>query len=249
MKKIALIPALCVFLIWSCQPETDISPIDPSYSLTDQEENGMIKVGRKLENPYSVENMSKAFQNLLNSEENGKLLEENVDIIATHLYVKFKPESEEELDILKSDSTLILYSYPLDYELELTGHYYHDPEVPDEQPTYQYCSVPIDKPLPSTVDYEILEELYIPDDYSDVNNQGARKELLTEYLVEEALRITGNLSQKPNKNSSLLGLRSSWRPAGRISLQDNDLNGIVGVSGIEVHARRWFTTCQVSQGC
>lgn len=242
MKKIALLPIFFIFLIWSCQPEKDISPVDPAYSIADEEEKGMIKIGRKLENPYSVENMLKAYKNLRDSKENGKISDKSIDIAATHLYIKFKPENEEELDILRSDSTLILFSYPLDYDIELTGNYYHDPEVPYGQPTYQYCSVPVDKILPSKVDYEILDELYIPDDYSDVNDQSARKELLTEYLVEEALRITGNLSGKPSKNSDLLGLRSSWRPAGRISLQDNDLNGIVGVGGIAVRATRWFTT-------
>ena len=74
--------------------------------------------------------MKKALNNLKKSSKNI-----DINVETTHLYVKFIPKNEEELDILKRDSTLILYSYPLDYEIiEGTG-YYIDPELSEGQPT------------------------------------------------------------------------------------------------------------------
>ena len=105
---------------------------------------------------------------------------DDIEIITTHLYIKFKPVDEEELDMLKSDSTLTLYTYPLDVEIIKPGDFYHDPELPIEQPTYQYCAVRVDKVLPN-VEYEILEELFIPDEHSDDGN--TRSGLLHPFMI------------------------------------------------------------------
>ena len=86
----------------------------------------MLKLGKKLENPYSVDNMKKAWNNISSS---GRLSEE-IEIAPTHYYVKFKPVNEEEREILTDDTTLVLYDYPLDYEIAEEGHYYRDPNVP-----------------------------------------------------------------------------------------------------------------------
>jgi len=258
----------------------------------------MTKLGKKLENPYSVANMKKAFDNLQKHKGRAKTMGGISEVTTTHLYIKFKPKTEEELDILKSDTTLILYDYPLDYRIEEGGSYYHDPEVPADQPTYQYCAVGVDKQLPSGVEYEVLEELFIPDedkieDDEEENAVRAKKASTTfaYNLVDEALRITGNL-EEDEKNLAVRARRSKWRPAGRVRVWDNSnidvviinkvfdhwvtydctpyggynpmtgrtvppqtcrravyrndttiiRNNYVPVEGVEVRARRWFTT-------
>nr|WP_314838426.1 hypothetical protein [uncultured Flavobacterium sp.] len=139
------------------------------------------QLGRKLENPYSVKNMKKALENLKKSKLGAKMATEDLEIVATHLYIKFAPKTEQELDNLTVDSTLVLYDYPLDYEIQLTGDYYRDPETPADQPTPQYCAVEVtdDVVTDNTVVYNpdgsvaesrnvktiILEELFIPDVY------------------------------------------------------------------------------------
>ena len=50
-------------------------------------------------------------------------------IVSSHLYIRFKPKTEEELGILKLDSTPLLRSYPLDYKIVQRGDYYRDSEV------------------------------------------------------------------------------------------------------------------------
>lgn len=90
----------------------------------------MIQLSKKLENPYTVANMIRAYENLT---DNGQLKSSSVkksDIKITHYYVRFLPKSFEELAILQRDSTLELYDYPLDYEIAEGGTFYQDPEIP-----------------------------------------------------------------------------------------------------------------------
>lgn len=174
-----------------------------------------------------------------------------MDIQPTHYYVKFHPRSSEELDLLVQDSTIIWYDIPLDYEIEEYGSYYHDPSIPDSLPTFQYASIEVAKwPAVSTigVDYEILSELFIPDEDKDeeasegiMTRSGTKwSEALTDALVEESLRMTGNEDEgelEPQTRG-----RSKWRPAGRITAYDNIVGGAIPLHYVRVRARRWFTT-------
>ena len=203
-------------------------------------------LGRRLENPYSVENMRQAYNNLKSSNAISGISGDEIEITTTHLYIKFKPKNEHELSILKRDSTLTFYEHPLDYEILEGGTFFHDPSVPIGTPTYQYLSLPIEKQIPEGVEYEILAELFIPDEESNVkqeksNNLKRVSSELVDALVEESLRITGNLNDNEKGSNSRIK-SSNWRPAGRIQLFDDELNRLVGVHGVKVRARRWFTT-------
>ena len=251
----------------------------------------MIKLGKQLENPYSVENMKKALESL---RANGRT--EAIEITPTHLYLRFKPKNEEELSILKRDSTLILYDYPLDHEIEVMGNFYRDPALPPDQPTYQYCAVKVDKVLPTEVEYELLSDLFIPDEDRDGEEAPVRLASLDfiDALVDESLRLTDNWEEVVGEShgETLVNGRGSrcWRPAGTIKVWDDTgvlitrrfivgydektttdyspcyMSGDnrpcptyvttsipiyeetttpehwVGVQGVEVRARRWFTT-------
>lgn len=199
--------------------------LSPQKNSTEQ--NSLL--GKKLENPYSVANMKKAYENLSNSLKSGVIIE------TTHYYVKFKPKNEDELNILKQDTTLELYDYPLDYEVIEGQEVYHDPEIPDTLPTYQYCAVPVDYNFPN-VEYEILENLYIPEELETLKSSNT----FVEALVDEALQITDNLDE--SENNTLKRRRKKWRPAGTIKLWDDYYNTYKPLEGVVVRARRWFTT-------
>lgn len=236
---------IILVVTFSCQKEEDLAPQTEAQSLLNNGGlDGMMKLGKQLKNPYSVENMQKAWENLKKSNATGRIAGDEVEIRTTHLYIKFKPHSEEELDVLKNDSTLILYSYPLDYEIEEGGSFYHDPEVPIGLPTYQYASVKDGKNLPK-IDYEIISELYIPEEDQQLNSESASERTSGDFfvnaLVDEALRITDNLDEKTITNGKIQG-RSSWRPAGRVQIYDNTHQSVMGVHGAKVRARRWYTT-------
>jgi len=228
LVSIALIGAMCFV---SCEKDGKI---------TDESGVQMSGLGERLENPYSVENMRIALESLQNSNENNRM-GDGIEVITTHLYLKFKPQNEDELSLLQQDSTLNLYTYPLDYELLDGVDDYHDPEVPEDQPTYQYCAVPVDKALPD-VSYEILEQLFIPDDYSDDGGQRFASEEITDALVDEALRITDNLEAEEYEYQDNERRRRKWRPAGKITVWDDEKRQYIGVHGVKVKARRWFTT-------
>lgn len=239
--------ALLAILICSCQKEE--SP------LTGQVENhptqpvlgGNMVLGRKLENPYSVENMRKAFALLSPQAKSGIGQNAEEVIQTTHLYVKFSPQTEDEVDLLKLDTTLELYAYPLDYEIlndPLQDNIYVNFTYQDGKPCDYYAAVRVNKTLPSGVKYEILEELFIPDEYSDENppiltrSGQSMDENFIETLVEESLKLTGNWK---NDNVETKG-RSKWRPAGNITYYDEVKKKKLGVEGLKVRAKRWFTT-------
>ena len=191
--------------------------------------------------------MQKALNNLKESNLSAKSTTNQLQIEATHLYVKFIPKNEEELAILKRDSTLVLYDYSLDYEIEENGSFYREESLPEEQPNYQYCAITIDKELPKGVENEILEELFIPDedkDTEDLHGKSYGSNEIIESLVDESLRITGNLEEEYKEEKGKTNLyyrRSKWRPAGKITMND-DILGDIGIRGLKVRARRWFTT-------
>lgn len=218
--------AITTLLFTACQDEDPpVSPSVPSDHKGSQASDGMIKLGKRINNPFTLEIMRQAADNI-----NAK-----VDVSTSHLYVKFKPKNEEEVALLQQDTTLILYTYPLDYEIAEGGVYYHDPSLPADQPTYRYASVKADHQLSKEVDYEVLEALYIPTEMEVPN--GRLDEATAEALEDEAYRLTGNLEEVENTKTA----RSKWRPAGRIMFND-DILGNVPMQGVEVRARKLFTT-------
>ncbi len=199
--------------------------------------------------------MRKAWDSLQRS--NGRMASEDVDIQATHLYVKFLPHSSEGLDILARDSTLNLYDYPLDYEIAENGDYYRDPAVPSGQPTPLYCAVEVGYAFPAKVNYEIVEELFIPDDYSDERVASGRLGIddgWVDELVTEALRLTGNLEtahehneeSSPNDRSAERARRSRWRPSGRLKIWDREVASETRTRSVHSH---WeYYTCDSGGG-
>lgn len=204
---------------------------------------GQMVLGKKLENPYSVANMRKAYAALSPQTRAGSDLAEE-QIVATHLYVKFMPETEEQENILMLDKELILYQYPLDYDIITYGQYV-DPSIPEGQPLHFYASVEVGKELPKGVKYEILEYLYIPDEYDQneepaINTRASYSldESFIEALVDKSLDLTGNSEPEVGLTRG----SNKWRPAGYITYFDDVLGQSIGMEGIEVKARRWFTT-------
>ncbi len=231
--------ALAVITISACEKEESLTLKPQPEAQVESDTLQRVKLGKKLENPYSVKNMKLAWESLSSK----KKVTKEGEIEATHFYVKFKPKDEEELAKLKLDSTLVLYDIPLDFEVVESGDFYHDPEIPMEQPTFQYASIPLGNPFPEDIEHEILEDLFIPDEDSDTENDSKTKfasKQVIEMLVDESLYLTGNLDAQEYQSSSTA--KSRWRPAGRIRVFDHILDNYVGVSGVKVRARRWFTT-------
>ncbi|WP_412466723.1 hypothetical protein [Pedobacter sp. KLB.chiD] len=302
MNKTLLLTA-CVFtVLCSCRKENPAQEFDQKTNLTPIDANVRY-------NPYALKNMKKAARRMLESQNkyvldyktsrngvaagmNGnphqrlssaesKEVVENT-MAATHYYIKFKPLNEAQLAVLKSDSTITIYPFPLDAEVNPYKGNYRDPAVPTGQPTYQYAAVEVDKVLPK-IPLEKLEELYLPDERKATNTvklqDGNQLYTLNARMLTQESMCDGpspvepqqveNLGKNSNGYNKLTQLAppedctegggstgggsgggsgdpyrngDDWRPHGRITVYDEVKNQIIGVEGIRVRARRWFTT-------
>ena len=209
-----------------------------SAMLANESVEPTVKLGNKLENPYSVRNM-KAAVRALKATGNIEIEVPESSIHPTHLYIEFSPESKEQLDILKADTTIEFYSYPLDYELIGTGVFDTAGALEDTQVESLYASWPYGKTLPSNVPYSILEELYIPDENLDdepITRPGMVSSNFIEALVDKSLELTGNIDTEPETRAS------RYYPQGYIKAWDDIAQDYVPIGGVKVRARRWFTT-------
>ena len=228
MKKksiFILLPVITAGIIAvSCKKETS-STETPTFTNETYKE-GMIQLGKKINDPYSIENMRKAYTNIAPSNLKSELA-------PNKLYLRFLPKTEEEWDLLKSDTTLLPYDFPLDYEIDVQGMYYHDPSLPQDAITWQYTVVPVDYVIPN-IQHEILYEAFIPP-HEDGGTLKSSEIDFYNRLEEESFRLTGNLPT-PSEENQLKGVTIGWKPKGRITVKD-DLLGEIPLQGASVHAR------------
>lgn len=237
----------CLFLYFSC--------IDDDVTKWDREatEIGLNRYegGIQQPNPYTTLNMKMALDTIkakvsrgeykLHQDQffktNSSILDQ-FNVSTTYNYIKFTPQSEDEIALIKQDSTLHVVDYPLDYEFD--DSFYDDrPELPEGEFPEYFVAVPVGKSLPN-VAYEALGDLYIPeeDDFFNlpedkpitektiINNE---EDLLHHLLFEayslvgkedELLQDNGELT-KPNTNQKLWIFGRKWYPSGTITLWDD----------------------------
>jgi hypothetical protein len=258
-KKCFLILIFSLFVI-SCKKDNSNSSIPVI-----KDEKVSIKLGKKLNNPFTTENMKKAYSNLKSNSSTGLnnsfglLTEEGIETNA--YYIRFLADSQPEMDFLEGiedDLDIYLYDVPFDYEITVNGDYYHDPSIPLNLPTWQYTAVGTDFDIVGMrnmgVQCEILDELYLPEGYglevySSQNdkkvdaNPVPRNQNFTNLLVDEAERIASNEPVFKNFGFSTL---SSFNPQGRIQVFDTRLGRLIPLKGVKVRARRWFTIREVT---
>ena len=220
MKRLIFLMPICLLAACSQSvlPENDFGRF-PDQGL----QHGMIRLGEKLEDPYTVENMQKALQNVYGTKA------DRVDITATDHYVRFLPKDNEEYQALLK-SGLYLLDHPMDYSIVQEGDYYQDPDVGDEAITWQYAVVPRDYEFPDGIRYEKLDEVYISEHAATTR---APEDIDWALVEKEAFRLTGNekLWEEPTK-------ADSGGPGGRITIEDPLFSGgkPFGVAGVKVAA-------------
>lgn len=183
--------------------------------------HGMIQLGEKLDDPYTVENMKKALESVYSTKS------DRVDVVTTDLYVRFLPSGDEQLAKLQSLG-LYLLDHPMDYRILREGDYYKDPAVQEDEITWQYAVVPKDFAFPSDIKYEVLDECFI----SEHDPLAKSAEGIDWDLVErEAFRLTGNGDMLDEMTKA-----GGIAPSGRITIEDPLFSGgkPFGVAGVEV---------------
>lgn len=255
MRKIFLFVQF-VFLFAACSQDNEmiLKNNETSNSLKEQKESdGIMVLGKKLENPYSVENMERAYAELVQTRAIG-----DFKIETTDLYVRFLPKDSTELLTLQNDTLLELFDYPLDYDIEVEGTYYHDPSIPEGELTWLYTTVKPDYQFPA-VYYEILEECFIPnednledewiddgiDDDAEILETRADKMNFIELLERKAFENAGLINLFEGKSAEIE--TRSWkrqRPCGTLKVYDTYLRRNVPIKGVKVRCHtvvKWST--------
>lgn len=219
-KTIIVALALLNFLLLTSCLKEDFTPkepanvIDASILSDHNQTEGAIVLGKKLEDPYALKNMEAAYERLKSSNPNTP----DLNIKATHKYLRFLPKDETEWQLLKKDTNLVLYDFPLDQEIVIQGTYYHDPDLPETSITWQYCVVPKKYEIPN-IHHEKLYDVYIPKKDKNKSSNEAFDQFLLE-LEYESAKLTDNV---PEDESNLKGfvLVRSWTPKGHIKVWDD----------------------------
>lgn len=182
-----LLLIIVTITIISCSKEISFSEISEINNIKSDSTNSII-LGDKLENPYTIRNMQKAYDSLI--------IKGNVTLVvptirASHYYIKFSPASFEEYLKLKNTDGLILFEYPLDFEILKTGNSYHENSLPDSVPTYQY-SVVQDLNVLNKFEFEILDSLYIPEQDTLFLKEDFSNRDFIDKMLDQAYIQTGN---------------------------------------------------------
>ena len=135
-----------------------------------------IVLGRMVSDPFSLENMQKAYNSL------GL---EGV-LSPTHLYVRFMPSSPSDLSGINSLG-VPLFDHPLDRIIETEGDYYTDPSPLSSLYTWLYAVVDVRSSLPEDLTCEILYECFISPEYSITKD----RTITWKDIVAESFRLTG----------------------------------------------------------
>ena len=243
-----------MLVLVSCQNKmaepanVDLKEISSSANNYRVASDNQVVLGKKFENPYEVKVMQKAFETI-SSKTNSKVSSSKSPVRTTHHYVRFLPKDWKEYDALKADTSLILYDTPLDYEILLHGNKYHDASVCDTCPTWQYTALKIDKKLKIKIKQEKLSDLYIPETDSDLAKLNIKERVsgksFLDALLDEAMIMTKNYSDTLNTKKTKGG-KVAWNPSGTIRVFDTRLQTLIPLVGVEIRARRWFTTHIVS---
>lgn len=184
------------------------------------EDSDMIVLGEKLNDPYTVDNVSRALESVYGTKAS------RVPLQPTHYYVRFLPRNEAEYELL-INTGLEMVDHPVDYQILREGDYYHDPEVEEGKITWQYTVVKTDYRFPRKIKYEILDECYLMD-----NETGTKADWVDWAAVErEAYRITGNEAMLAGSTKSDDG---TGTPAGKVTIFDDISGEYVGVKGVKV---------------
>ena len=238
--------------IFSCTNEPNLQE-----TVSQSKNEDWIKLGKKLENPYSLKNMRLALQNLkakkASSTSREAPIDLSFDVKPNYLYVEFQPQTEAEEAVLKQDSSVVLFDYPLDYEFTDEVLDSRPALLANQVPNY-YSAIKIDSETASEAHYETLEQLYIPEEDPYFGSQlqksqkiSSNKEVLLDQLLDEAFKLTGNkrVDSQPKTSASarwILGTR--WWPSGNITIYDEVAGANKPVVGAQVLIRQWFTVRQ-----
>lgn len=233
---------LFVITLFSCENE----PLDlKENTKNNTETNDFTILGEKKEIPFTVENMQKAYNSLLNNPTASKhprdknylksdnaRVSGNYQITTTHHYVKFHPQDSTQYFKISNDSILSVSDVPFEYNIQFNGERYQDPSLANTDFTYYYAVVPVNYQLPNDVPNETLANLHFTkEDLIEENASEAELELVDFYhdLNTETLKLTNNLEAEKEElrylfiNNQGFEEKLTWQETQAIGLNLNQV--------------------------
>ena len=205
---------LLIVLVFSACQREEIAPADPVEPNEQISAGDSTILGKRIPNAYTVENMTKAYNKL---HPNGRV----ASLQASHQYVRFLPESVEQIAELVEDTVLSLYQYPLDYQVIQEGDYYQDTDLPNEAMMSFYTVVEANHRFHYQARHQVLADLYLP-------------ESSEEALEDEAYRIKGMKPMASSKNAR------KYHPSGYVHVEDRSLGRNVPLRNVHIRVKRLF---------
>ena len=240
--------AFCAILFSRCtkdapfdttEPQTIQTAVTPKrYVVGGDHTSGPIVLGDPVNVPYKIENMQQAMTQLQCSNPEYA----NVNIEANALYVRFLPKDFAEYDKLIKQYDLALFDFPLDREILMEGSYYQDDSLPEDQITWQYTTVPVSFPFPSDIQYEILEEAYIPgmSSYDGITCSESDRQPYDNELERLAFELCGFESEIAESDVTESGIfDKAVNPQGQLRVYNNDTQQYEGIKYVKVYTA-WF---------
>lgn len=227
MKKsiiLKLSMAICL-LITACQKDDQTT--EQSFA-SPKTVNGCVVLGERIPDPYSLTYMVPAFANM---KQTGIDFPFN-QIEPTGYYVKVLVDNDSVKDILTSDSSIVWFDYPLDYEVSEHGYYYEEAGCVGDQ-KYLYAIVPVGYTLMANCKSITLDSVFIPSDYPI---QGAYEKAL-DILEDEAYRLAGDTANSGAKSSNKVYRRAT------IKAWDDRLEQLVPLQGVRVKFKQHSKSC------
>ncbi len=260
MKKIFYL--LSVFVMFSScnnddilkDTESDTTSNYASKQIDEEEKPDVhmpIVLGEKLENPYTVTNMQKAFDYYNSVVPNSPF--HGITVKASHYYIKIIPSTLEDLEMLdqldNSDdaNAPVLHDYPLDYKIEQEGDYYVMPKKESDIYHPAYTVIPVNYQFPSSISYEIIDEIYEPADGNqyDVETVALFFADWQEDLLADGIELTleklpeylnESLARHTSTNKRLLSKK--YLPQGYVKILNTDDQNLVPLQKAKISIGR-----------
>ena len=224
-----LVAIVLIAGISSCAKDCEYFESNGNYSKSDKIEDGedAIVLGEKMKDPYDIAFMSEAFQQL-----KAEGTELPFDVLEpTGMYIRVLAGSTAELDLLEADTNMTWFDFPLDYEIIGNGTYYHDPTLPDSA-TWKYGVIPMNYSLPSSLQHELIYNVFIPDDYPEYE----KYEEAFDRLEEISESLCGY--EEENEEKEISTKASKWNPSATIRVTDDTVARTIPLQGAKVTVRR-----------